>query len=70
MKKCSECDKTLPLTEFGINRQAKDGLDYYCRVCKRKRNKQWFDEHPDIFRAAKQRYYEKVKTQREHPCPV
>lgn len=65
MKHCSECDKDLPNTDFGVNRQAKDGLDYYCKPCKRMRNRQWFKANPEQFRAAKHRYYEKVKGQRE-----
>lgn len=37
MKKCSSCHIDKPLDQFGKNSQAKDGLDYYCKSCKRDR---------------------------------
>jgi hypothetical protein len=33
MKYCSRCESVLPLTKFGRNRSARDGLTTYCRPC-------------------------------------
>lgn len=32
-KYCRRCDTTKPLDEFGVNRNARDGLTAYCRSC-------------------------------------
>lgn len=36
LKICSKCGKSKPLTEFYKNPYNKDGLAYYCKVCRRK----------------------------------
>lgn len=40
LKKCINCERTLPITEFGRNRANKDGRQVYCKDCtnKMKRN--------------------------------
>ena len=40
-KKCSRCGRELPVTEFGKNKRAKDGLQVFCKECFRQyaRNK-------------------------------
>lgn len=35
MKRCPRCDRTLSLKLFGSNRTTHDGLDGYCRECRR-----------------------------------
>ena len=35
MKNCSKCKIDKPLFEFGIHKQNKDGLQYYCKVCRK-----------------------------------
>ena len=32
-KYCPRCSQTLPITDFGSNRSARDGLTAYCRSC-------------------------------------
>ena len=32
-KRCSHCKKNKPLSEFGVNRAMKDGINYRCRGC-------------------------------------
>ncbi len=34
-KRCTKCGKDLPLEEFCKHRASPDGLDYWCRSCKR-----------------------------------
>lgn len=40
-KKCPRCGRELPVTEFGKNKSAKNGLQPYCKECLRQyaRNK-------------------------------
>ena len=40
-KECSRCGRELPVTEFGKNKRAKDGLQAFCKECFRQyaRNK-------------------------------
>ena len=37
LKKCPRCDESLALSEFGVCRARKDGLNLYCKQCIRKR---------------------------------
>jgi hypothetical protein len=33
-KHCSKCDRDLPLSKFGNDRQKKDGLSHWCKECR------------------------------------
>jgi len=35
LKRCSRCKQEKPVTEFGKHQRRKDGLQSYCRECKR-----------------------------------
>ena len=35
MKKCSKCSELKPVEMFGKNKSRKDGLEYWCKLCKR-----------------------------------
>lgn len=37
LKRCPRCEESLPLTEFGICRARKDGLNLYCKRCIRQK---------------------------------
>ena len=37
-KRCARCKEMKPITEFGKDRRNKDGLNIYCRPCKKKYN--------------------------------
>ena len=37
LKKCPRCQESLPLSEFGICRARKDGLNLYCKRCIRQK---------------------------------
>lgn len=41
MKKCTKCGVEKPLSEFHNKKQAKDGLDFWCKSCKSTANKAW-----------------------------
>lgn len=38
-KICACCNNSLPLSLFSLDRHKVDGLDSYCRVCRKKKNK-------------------------------
>jgi hypothetical protein len=37
MKRCPRCEVSLPLSEFGVCRARKDGLNLYCKLCIRQK---------------------------------
>lgn len=53
MKQCITCKQALPLSSFGRDKTQADGLNIYCSVCARKRNREWVrknygKQHPRI----------------------
>lgn len=52
-KKCSKCGRELPLECFGKHKKAKDGLQWYCKECK----KQYNSEHTDEIKIYNKQYY-------------
>src|SRR3989440_10435419 len=36
-KRCPRCEESLPLSEFGVCRARKDGLNLYCKRCIRQK---------------------------------
>lgn len=49
-KRCARCKEIKPTSEFGTDRRNKDGLNIYCRTCK----KQYNDEQKEY----RSKYYE------------
>lgn len=47
-KKCSQCGKEKPLTEFCKNKRTKDGLYYYCRECDKVRATNYYSKNKEI----------------------
>jgi len=41
VKKCSRCGESKSLELFGSNKRNKDGLDTYCKPCKRIKTNEW-----------------------------
>lgn len=39
-KKCACCGQELPTTEFYVSNKHKDGLQSYCKICIKAKNKQ------------------------------
>lgn len=37
LKRCPRCEETLPISEFGVCRARKDGLNLYCKRCIRQK---------------------------------
>lgn len=42
MKTCTQCNKEKNLDCFYKRKQAKDGLEAFCKDCRKKRNAKWF----------------------------
>ena len=40
VKRCSQCNKVLPLEMFSKNSQQKDGLSCHCKSCQKERDKE------------------------------
>lgn len=43
-KQCVGCKQTLPLSEFSVDRRNQDGLNKYCRGCKREFNRKYREQ--------------------------
>ena len=50
-KKCNECDKVKPLTEYYKQVTSKDGKAYKCKVCAYITKKQWNKDNPEKYKA-------------------
>ena len=44
MKLCPKCQKTLDLSCFGKDTPRKDGLQVYCKECRKPIRKQWYND--------------------------
>lgn len=49
MKKCTGCDKLLPLSSFSKHAKNKDGLQQECKACNKISSLAWRKENKDIF---------------------
>lgn len=47
MKRCPDCDKDLPLEDFGSNKARKDGLQNYCKKHAKEKHKAWRKENKE-----------------------
>lgn len=42
MKRCGQCGKVLPISEFHKKKNSKDGYQAMCRSCKAAYGKAWY----------------------------
>lgn len=47
MKRCSLCKISKPLSEFTRDKSTKTGLDYSCKICKKRTAVEYRKNHPD-----------------------
>lgn len=59
MKACTRCGLSKPLSEFGANRRAPDGLSWWCADCRREYQRRWRAENPDKVLGSSRRFYAK-----------
>lgn len=59
-KKCSMCGEEKPSTKehFCVGKSYKDGLRPYCRVCNRKRDRQYWQKNREVLLQKRRHYYE------------
>lgn len=62
-KRCSCCEQQLPLTSFSRNRQAKDGLHYYCRACAAAKQREWAANNAETVKRMRSNYLRRVHAQ-------
>lgn len=58
MKKCYKCQELKEIYEFTKNRSNKDGLDCYCKVCRRKASQDYRAANPKKIAEANRDYYQ------------
>jgi len=68
-KTCSHCGETRPVSSFGRNRQALDGLHYYCKPCAAERQRQWAKAHPEKVREMRADYLRRIREQNQGRDP-
>lgn len=61
MKRCSKCDKDLPLEDFGPDKSSKDGLHIYCKKHAKEMNKVWYEKNKKHKNEQSRAWYEKNK---------
>ena len=59
-KYCPRCKRTLPRLGFYSNKNKKDGLSSYCRVCHDEYTKKYQRAHLEQHRASQRKYYRKL----------
>ena len=52
MKRCSACKRDRPLSDFGCDRSAPDGLQTRCKQCAREASRASRERHPERVRSA------------------
>lgn len=68
-KVCVRCKESKPLSEFSKDRRSKDGLNCYCRACKKFYNdsqKEYRRNYMKTYRSGERPRYRKSPERREH----
>jgi hypothetical protein len=60
-KFCSKCKRAHPITEFGRNRQARDGLHYHCKKAAAKRQRLWAAANVAKMKAMRETYRRRMR---------
>ena len=69
LKRCACCGKSFPINEFGINRQAKDGLNYYSKKCAAARQKKWAAENAETVKRMRRDYLKRIRELNDNRDP-
>lgn len=66
MKRCTKCQELKPLSEFYKDTKARDGLAYRCKICTKKKVRDYNQDHRDeIAQRKAQRYQVNRETVRQ-----
>jgi hypothetical protein len=60
-KRCACCGEPFPISSFGRNRQAKDGLHYYTKAHAAKKQKQWAKANPATVKRMRTDYLDRMR---------
>jgi len=64
MKKCKDCGKEKPLTEFSTrqnyNQSGADYIKSYCKECLNRRSAEWQKKNPKKYRDYQNQYHETI----------
>lgn len=60
-KRCTTCKEEKSVEDFGRNRQAPDGLHYYCKTCAALRQRTWANNNPKKLKTIKDKYLNRVR---------
>lgn len=64
-KRCNKCHEKKPLSEFSKLAQSRDGFNYRCRQCERRRFKEYRSKNPDYYKNQKPQKVELERRRRE-----
>lgn len=66
LKRCSNCNKMKPISEFYRDKSSIDGLTSRCKECDKEKSRQFYKDNPDYFVEYKKENRESILlTQRE-----
>ena len=64
MKKCGDCGKRKPISEFGkrknYNNGGEDYIKSYCKECMNRRSVEWQKKNPKKYRDYQNKYHETI----------
>ena len=63
MKTCKKCKNTLPIDQFSVHKQMKDGHLNKCKECAKKDSAEWRVKNPEKIKEGSDRYYKEHKEQ-------
>jgi protein-arginine kinase activator protein McsA len=61
MKTCSKCKEEKNLYEFTKNKTQPDGMQRYCKRCKKSSDRKWYEENPSVWKNGNAVKNEKIK---------
>lgn len=59
-KTCPRCGEVRPISAFGANRSARDGLQVYCRACNNEASRLSRNSHPETNQAYRARKHDRI----------
>ncbi|MBO6805898.1 hypothetical protein [Thalassospira sp.] len=66
MKTCSKCSEEKPAVEFGLRRRSPDGLQAWCRDCRREYQRDYIRQHRDLARHRESQNRYRIRHREKH----
>jgi len=61
MKQCSRCKQLLPESMFSKQKVSKDGLNYWCKECRKEYDKKYYQENKKYWKESDRKYFQEIK---------